>query len=50
MYYLLAISNPGRLIGSRAEVVRKATAYNPDHYQLEHPDEPSVEESVSETE
>jgi hypothetical protein len=41
MYYIVALCNPGRLIGSRAEVVRKAAAYNPDHYQIEHPDDVS---------
>ena len=35
MYYVVALSNPGRLIGDHAEVQMKSRAYNPDHYVID---------------
>lgn len=45
MYYIIALSNPGRLIGSQAEVRRKATAYNPEHYHVDKNDAGSCSQS-----
>ena len=34
-YYAVALSNPGRLIGSQEEVEMKSRAYDPQHYKVD---------------
>jgi hypothetical protein len=35
MYFVVALSNPGRLIGDQAEVEMKSRSYNPEHYVID---------------